>query len=94
MLNLPESIEERMQLLFIEECLSPQKSRLLKYLASHPDAWTHELAQKCAVGYPPNRLGELNKEVMPRYGLYLHCHMPQKPLMNRYGEKSWFISGE
>jgi len=86
--RLPQTISGRLSLVFERERLSPQKSRLLKYIFRHPDAWTHEIAANAAVGYPPNRLGELNKEVMWRYGLAIHCHAPEQWLTNRYGDES------
>lgn len=86
--SLPETVTGRLALVFERERLSPQKFRLLKFISAHPNAWTHELASQCAVGYPPNRLGELNKEVLWRYGLTLHCHAPKQWLVNRYGDES------
>jgi len=86
--DLPESIEDRLSLVFRREQISPQKRRLLRYIAEHPDAWTHEIAGACAVSYPPNRLGELNADVLWRYGLWLHCHAPAQWLINRFGDRS------
>lgn len=87
--NLPETISGRLALVFECERLSPQKSRLLHYIAENPGAFTHVIGRECAVGFPPNRLGELNKEVLWRYGLLLHCHAPEKWLTNRYGAESF-----
>lgn len=86
--NLPKTLEGRLAMVFENEQLSPQKGRLLRYIANNPDSWTHQIAANCAVGYPPNRLGELNKDLLWRYGLYLRCHAPEHWLTNRYGEKS------
>lgn len=86
--SLPKTLEGRLMMVFKKESLSSQKDRLLRYIAENPDSWTHHIAAQCAVGYPPNRLGELNKEVLWRYGLFLHCHAPEKWLTNRYGDKS------
>jgi hypothetical protein len=85
---LPDSIEGRVKLA-LENIRGPQKHRLIKYLSSHPNVWTHDLAANCAVGFPPNRLGELNKEVLPRFGLLAICRRPKDWLMNRHGEKSY-----
>ncbi|MEE8057416.1 MAG: hypothetical protein V3T17_06230 [Pseudomonadales bacterium] len=82
--ELPDSISDRVQLV-LDVGLSLQKHRLLSYVLAHHDTWTHQLATNCAVGYPPNRLGELNKEVLPRYGLHIVCHQPKSWLQNRYG---------
>jgi hypothetical protein len=86
-IDLPDSINDRVQCV-LDSGLSPQKGRLLPYILNHPNAWTHQLAANCAVGYPPNRIGELNKEILPQYGLHILCHKPEKWLQNRYGDTS------
>ncbi len=65
---------------------APQQYRLLQYIHEHPDCFTHEIAMNCGIGFPPARAWELNHEVLPHYGLFLHCHKPPKWLKNRYGE--------
>ena len=85
---LPDSIEERLALA-LHEVSSPQKVRLLTYIHSNPNKFTHQIASSCAVGFPPNRLSELNKEVLPRYGLYMRCVKPEKWLKNRHGDTSF-----
>ncbi|GEM_PF-5627873 len=86
--TLPEDINERISLVLNSD-LSPQKRRLMAYLSKHPDAWTHQLATSCAVGYPPCRLFELNKDILPNYGLHVLCHKPDKWLTNRHGDTSY-----
>jgi len=86
--RLPDTVEERVDILLTAN-LAPQQERLMRYLLKHPKAYTHELARNCAVGYPPNRLGELNKLVLPRYGLQLVCTPPPKELLNRFGQKTF-----
>lgn len=84
---LPRTIQGRLDLA-LKEVTAPQKIRLLKYIAANPDKFTHQIAAACAVGFPPNRLGELNREVLHKYGLYLHCHQPKEWLKNRWGDVS------
>ncbi len=84
---LPDTIKERMELA-LRVISAPSKIRLLKYIYTYPDRFTHQIAADCAVGFPPNRLGELNREVLPQYGLHLLCHQPDKWLTNRWGDVS------
>ncbi len=85
--NLPDSLEERAHLA-IKAGLPPQKERLAQYLLAHPGAYTHELAANCAVGYPPNRIMELNREILPDYGLHIECLPPAKGVTNRFGQRT------
>ncbi len=85
--SLPNTLEERVELA-LKVITAPQKRRLLCYILVNPNAFTHEIAKACAVGYPPNRLMELNREVLPAYGLHVYCHRPKEWLKNRWGETS------
>lgn len=85
--NLPESIEGRVELV-LNTKLSPQKCRLVGYLSEHPDSWTMELAKECAVGWPPARFWELNREALPRFGLHALCYLPKVKMKNRHGDTS------
>lgn len=84
---LPGTLEERVELV-LSLSLSPQKSRLMQYLLAHPGAYTHQLAMHCRVGYPPNRIGELNKDVLFKYGLFIRCTPPPADYRNSFGERS------
>jgi len=84
---LPDTVEERVEMVLRTE-LSPQKDRILRYLLSRPLAYTHQVAADCAVGYPPNRIGELNHEILPHYGLHIECVPPPKNLKNRFGGRT------
>ena len=85
--NLPNSLEERYALA-LKQVSAPQKVRLLKFIYENPDRYTHDIAAQCAVGYPPCRLWELNREVLFGLGLQLRCHKPKKLLTNRFGQES------
>lgn len=85
--KLPNSIEGRLQLAF-EHITGKQYRRLLQYIHENPDAYTHKIGSDCAVGYPPNRIGELNNELLVPFGLFIRCHAPAKWLTNRWGETS------
>jgi len=85
--SLPVELNERIDAL-LKSKLSPQKRRLVEYIRKNKNPWTFELARDCAVGYPPNRLGELNREVLPRFGLCITCYKPKDSLVNRYGDKT------
>ena len=86
--RLPETIAERVELA-LGTCLAPQKERILIYLVVHPKTYTHDLARNCAVGYPPNRIMELNREILPHYGLQIECVAPPKGLTNRFGRRTY-----
>lgn len=86
--TLPNSVAERVENVLRYADLSPQKRRLLEFINAKPDSFTHEIGQRCAVGYPPARLWELNNWILPDYGLHLHCHAPKEWLKNRYGDVS------
>ena len=88
MIELPTTLEARLALA-LDAITAPQKRRILKHVHFNPNIFTHEIAQACAVGFPPNRIGELNKEILPRYGLYLRCCKPEQWLVNRHGETSY-----
>lgn len=75
--------------LAIDAETAPSKIRILKYLKTHPDAFTHDIAKACALSWPPNRLGELNRGTLRRFGLYAWCHEPPSWLRNRYGDTSY-----
>jgi len=83
--HLPETIAERVALAIRAE-LAPQKERILSFLLAKPRALTHDLARNCAVGYPPNRIMELNREILPHYGLHIECIAPPKGQKNRFGD--------
>ena len=87
-LNLPDSLQERIDLVLVGADLSPQKERIVRYVSSNPMAYTHDIARICAVGYPPNRIMELNRETLPGYGLFLECLAPPKDLKNRFGQRT------
>lgn len=84
---LPSTVEARLELA-LKEVTAPQKQRLLRYIIDHPGEYTHTIAAACAVGYISARLWELNREVLPRFGLYARCYAPEKWLQNRWGETS------
>lgn len=85
--RLAVELDKRVEAL-LKSKLSPQKRRLIEYIRRHENPWTYELARDCAVGYPPNRLGELNRDVLPKFGLLMVCYKPKDCLVNRYGDKT------
>lgn len=85
--RLPKTLPERVNLA-LQSITGPQYRRILTYVAANQDQYTHVIQRECAVGYPPNRIGELNKEHLPRFGLYIRCHAPEKWLKNRWGDDS------
>ena len=86
--ELPDTIEERLAQV-LKTDLAPQKQRILRYLATNPRAFTHDLARNCAVGYPPNRIMELNREDLPQWGIRIQCISPPKGQMNRFGDPTY-----
>jgi len=92
---LPESVEDRVEMV-LRTKLSPQKDRILRYLLARPMAYTHQIAADCAVGFPPNRISEMNRELLPRYGLRIICVPPPKNSKNRFGDTThvhrWYIA--
>ena len=85
--NLPDSLEERVDLVLRGE-LSPQKERIVRFVCDNPLAYTHRIAGVCAVSFPPNRIGELNREILPDFGLHIECLPPPKGLTNRFGQRT------
>lgn len=85
--KLSIEIEGRLQLA-LRSISGTQYRRLLCYIHENPDAFTHRIASDCAVGYPPNRLGELNNRYLPMFGLFIRCHPPESWLKNRWGDTS------
>ena len=83
------SVVSKARQILAEETLSPQKRRLLIYLMENPNGcYTDELARKCGVAFPPNRLGELNQTTLPLYGLRAECRPPKKKRTNGFGGTS------
>ena len=85
--QLPTSLEGRYALA-LKQVSAPQKVRLLTFIYENPDRYTHDIAAQCAVGYPPCRLWEMNREVLFSLGLQFKCHKPKKLLVNRFGQES------
>lgn len=85
--KLPKTIAARVALALKIET-GPQRQRILRYALNHPGCYTMQISQNCAVGFPPNRIEELNKGVLARFGLHLLCYKPEVWLKNRYGEDS------
>lgn len=86
--HLPDTIAERVELV-LQFDLAPQKQRILRYLVSNPRAFTQAIASTCAVGYPPARIWELNRDVLPAYGLQIVCIPPPKGQKNRFGDPTY-----
>ena len=81
---LPETLEARYELA-LKKVSAPQKVCLLQYIFENPNSFTHLIARDCAIGYPPARIWELNREVLWEFGLQLSCYKPHQPLVNRFG---------
>lgn len=87
MSHLPKTLEARYELA-LEKVSAPQKVCLLKHIYENPNTYTHTLARECAIGYPPARIWELNRDVLWKLGLSLNCYKPEEPLINRFGGES------
>ena len=85
--HLPKTLEARYELA-LKKVSAPQKVCLLKEIFENPNSYTHILAQRCAIGYPPARIWELNRDVLWDLGLSLNCYKPEQPLVNRFGGES------
>lgn len=85
--SLPIALEGRIELA-LQAKLLPQKERIMLFLNKNPGAYTLEVARNCDVGYSPNRIMELNREILPEYGLHIECMPPPKDLQNRFGQRT------
>lgn len=64
-----------------------QGLRMFRYLATHPDACTVEVAQNCAVGNLSDVARKCNRHLHSKR-LFMGCRRPASPLANRFGEPS------
>jgi len=64
-----------------------QASRMLRYLAVHPNASTAEVAANCAIGNLSDVARKSNKYLAVR-NLFISCRRPVRRLPNRFGEPS------
>lgn len=86
--TLPPTLEGRIKLV-LDSRLSPQKRRLIGYLKQRPGALTFEIARDLFIAYPTNRLGELNAEILPKFGLRAQRYTTPRRLESQSRAHRW-----
>lgn len=80
--QVPETMAERVEFVLRLET-AHQKQWILRHRLKYLRAFTHAFVSNCVVGYPPQRIFELNHDVMPRCGSQIVCAPPPNGQKNK-----------